>query len=169
MDRQELERIFNESYELYGDDIFRHCFFRLSDRERAKDATADTFTRVWEYMQGGEVIKNIRALLYKVATNIIIDQYRKKKSASLDAMTEDGYDPEERSGARADLSAEINHLLRVMEEIPETYRDAVIMRHVDDLSPQDIALILGESENVVSVRINRGLKMLRERLQVETK
>ena len=36
------------------------------------------------------------------------------------------------------------------------------MRYIDDLSPQEIAEVVGESENLVSVRIHRGLVRLRE-------
>jgi DNA-directed RNA polymerase specialized sigma24 family protein len=39
------------------------------------------------------------------------------------------------------------------------------MRYVDGLSPQEIAGLIGESENVVSVRVHRGLKKLRALLE----
>ena len=43
----------------------------------------------------------------------------------------------------------------------EKYRDILLMRYVDDLPVGDIATALELSENVVSVRIHRGIKQLR--------
>jgi DNA-directed RNA polymerase specialized sigma24 family protein len=40
------------------------------------------------------------------------------------------------------------------------------MRYVNDYSPKEIASILGESENAVSVRINRGIKKVQEMLNL---
>ena len=42
------------------------------------------------------------------------------------------------------------------------------MRFVDELGPREISILTEESENVISVRIHRGLKMLREKIEEET-
>jgi RNA polymerase sigma-70 factor (ECF subfamily) len=51
--------------------------------------------------------------------------------------------------------------LKALQALPDPYREAVTMRYVDGLSPQEIASVIGESENVVSVRVHRGLKKLK--------
>ena len=81
--QQGMEQLFFEAYEAYADAIFRHCYFRLNDRELAKDMMQEAFTRTWEYVQNGNNPTNIRAFIYRVASNLIIDHYRKKKSYSL--------------------------------------------------------------------------------------
>jgi RNA polymerase sigma-70 factor (ECF subfamily) len=48
--------------------------------------------------------------------------------------------------------------------LPERYREPMLLRHVRDLSYQEIASILGISENAVQVRIFRARQMLRESL-----
>ena len=50
---------------------------------------------------------------------------------------------------------------KAIDELDETYRDILLMRFIEDLPPQDIARISGLSENVVSVRIHRGVEKLR--------
>ena len=52
----------------------------------------------------------------------------------------------------------------VLQQIDEPYRSTVIMRYIDDLSPQEIAEATGDSVNVISVRINRGMKKLKSLL-----
>ena len=46
--------------------------------------------------------------------------------------------------------------------LPETYREVITLRYVDGFTPKEIATMIGISENVVSVRIHRGTRKLRE-------
>jgi len=52
--------------------------------------------------------------------------------------------------------------------LPEDSRTVLVMRYIDDLGPNEIADMLEESANVVSVRINRATKELRKILRIET-
>jgi len=52
-----------------------------------------------------------------------------------------------------------------LQKLPDAYREALSLRYIEGLSPQEIGKIVGESENAVSVRIHRGLKKLKELLQ----
>jgi len=158
-----IEKQFLEAYDEYSDAIFRFCIVKVSDREKALDLTQDTFTRVWEYSFKGNVIDNWKPFLFKTAYNLIIDHYRKKKSISLDEMEEEvGFVPSETAGITAEMYAEYNIALKKLNELDEAYRDPVMLRIVEGLSPKDIAETLGISENVVSVRIHRGIAKLRE-------
>ena len=78
--------MFSDAYEEYKDAIFRHCYFHTFDREQAKDAMQETFIKTWQYLESGHKIDNLRAFLYKVATNLIINAARKKKSVSLEGL-----------------------------------------------------------------------------------
>ena len=155
------EDLFSDAYEEYKDAIFRHCYFHTFDRERAKDALQETFVKTWEYIVEGNNIDNVRAFLYKVATNLIINASRKKKEASLDALQEEGFDPsvDEEVSKRDFLQEE--RVLSLLRDIEEPYRTAVSLRYIEGFSPAEIAEVTGETANVISVRINRGLKQLR--------
>lgn len=156
------EEEFLKWYDQFADVIFRHCFFRLSDREKAKDVTQEVFVRLWGQVVKGESIENARALLYRIAHNLIIDEYRKKKTVSLDVLREEfdfdvGY--EVTSGIEArDLCERVRGEI---EKLPETYREALVMRHIDGLSVKEIAHITGDNENAISVRIHRALEKLK--------
>lgn len=157
---------FIESYDTHADAIFRHVYFRVSDRDLAKDLTSATFTKVWEYLAKGGQIDNMRAFLYKTAGNLVIDEYRKKGAESLDALIEEGYEPKLGTSFEARIGAEVGELVRALAKIPEAYREVVALRYIDEFSPQEIADMKGESPNAVSVRINRGLAMLRKELHI---
>ena len=148
------------AYDAFGDAIFRFIYFRVHDREQAKDILQETFVHTWEYTLRGKRIENIRAFLYRVARNLIIDDSRRKKAFSLDAMQDQGFDPPEDSRERIMRGIEERALLRFLDAIDEQYREVIVMRYVDDLGPKEIAQILGETENAVSVRIHRGIERL---------
>ena len=158
----EQEKEFLKLNDDLADPIFRHCFFRVSDREKAKDIMQETFTRTWEYLAKGETVKNLKAFVYRVANNLIIDSYRKKKEDSLDRMQEDGFDigVDEREKIMDMLSG--REVIALMADLGDKYREVIVMRYIDDLMPREIAEIIGESENVISVRLHRGLRQLRD-------
>lgn len=157
-----LEKQFLKAYDEFADPIFRHCYFRVFNRERAKDLMQETFTKTWEYMQRSEPLDNIRAFLYKVANNLIIDNSRKKKEASLDQLQDEGFDPGEDTRDKLTSFLEAGTVIKVLSKLNPKYRQAIQMRYIDDLSPKEIAEATGESENNISVRLHRGLKELRD-------
>ncbi len=154
---------FSKAYDEYKDAIFRHCYFHTFDRERAKDLLQETFVKTWEYIAAGNDVDNVRAFLYKVATNLVINAARKKKEQSLEALQEQGFDPagDDNPAARDHIAED--RVIRLLGTIDEPYRSAVTLRFIEGLSPAEIADVTGESANSISVRINRGLKQLRVR------
>lgn len=158
-----IEQEFVKAYDQFADAIFRHCLFRVSDREKAKDIAQGSFVRLWAYMSQGKEIDNMRALLYRIANNLIIDEYRKKKDESLDRMRdEEGFDIGTESMRDIETRDEHAQALALLDCLPDKYREALVMRHVDGLSVKDIAHLMHESENVISVRIHRAIEKLQK-------
>lgn len=156
-----LEQRFLEVYEAHLDAVFRHCSFRVFSRDRAKEIAQEAFCRTWEELANGSDILNIRAFVYRVANNLIIDESRKKKSVSLDALGEQGFDPADARAPDAALALDGKRARELAARLDPGYREAVLLRYHDNLSPKEIAEIMGVSPNVISVRIHRGVKMLR--------
>lgn len=164
---QALQRQFLESYDELSDAIFKHCFFRVSDREVALDLMQESFLKTWQYLSKGNDIHDVKAFVYRVANNMIIDYYRKKKSVSLESITEkedSAFQPSDQSFENILSESELNQVMRFINDLEEPYRQAVVMRHIDGLSPQEIAEIIGESANNVSVRVARGLEKIRDKM-----
>ncbi len=59
----------------------------------AKDLVQETYMKTWNSMVKGEDIHNIRAFFYKILGNLVVDHYRKKKTLSLDRLSEVGFEP----------------------------------------------------------------------------
>ena len=156
-----LEEKFLEVYETHSDAIFRYCYFRLYNQEKAKDMAQETFIKVWTYLKDGHEIDNLKAFLYRVATNLIIDDSRKKKETSLEILQENGFEPSLDGEAKEEKRIDGLFLQEILALLDEEYRDVVYMRYIEELQPREIAVILNESVNVISVRIHRGLKKLK--------
>lgn len=160
-----LEDKFIKLYDDLSDAIFRHCYFRVFERERAKELMQEVFIKTWEYMQRGGKIDNPKAFLYKAANNIVIDESRKKKAASLEMMQENGFDPSDNTHDRLLKFVEGGEMIRLLKNLEPKYREAISMKYVDDMDIREIAEATGETENNVTVRIHRGLSKIREILQ----
>lgn len=163
-----LESSFLKAYEQHSDAIFRYCYFRVYDREHALDLVQETFMKTWEYLASGRQIGNLKAFLYKVANNMIIDSARKKKALSLDELRENGFDPALDEREKTERSLDMQILLDNLKDVDEIYREAILLRYVEDLSPEEIAAVTGETPNNISVRIHRGIRQLRLVLQKRT-
>ncbi len=157
-----IEKQFVRDCEEYSDALFRYCFFKVSDREIAKDLVQETFMKTWSYLAKGEKVDNIRAFFYRILSNLIIDEYRKKKTVSLDKLSLSGFDPVFVDSVDQENKMDGERAIGMLSEIPPMYRDVVFMRYVEDMTLAEIAKITKESENTVAVRVHRGLKKIKK-------
>jgi RNA polymerase sigma-70 factor (ECF subfamily) len=152
-----------KSYEEHSDAILRYCIFQTSNRDVALDILQDTFTKTWLYLQDGKEIDNIKAFLYKVAKNLIIDYRRKKKSYSLDAITETGVDFEgedEEENITGNFDKEF--VVGKLEKLEESDREILTMRYINEMSIKEIAEMIELTPNNVSVKIHRAVERLKK-------
>jgi RNA polymerase sigma-70 factor (ECF subfamily) len=168
---QHVHIIIEKAYSDYADSIFRFCLTQTRNRDVAKDILQDVFIKTWEYLQNGNSVDNIQAFLFRVAKNAIIDAGRKKKSYSLDVLLEEGFEPidsqDELIGHQNRLDFE--RALILIDDLDDIYKEPILLRYVEDLSIKDIAKILSEKENTISVRIHRGLDILHKKIQDQEK
>ncbi|OGH69189.1 MAG: hypothetical protein A2754_01550 [Candidatus Magasanikbacteria bacterium RIFCSPHIGHO2_01_FULL_47_8] len=157
----EKKEQFLEAYDAHSEAIFKHCYFRLFNRERAKEIMQDTFMRTWEQITKGVEIKNVKAFLYRIATNLIIDETRKRKTDSLDLLQMHGFNPSVVEEGKIFDHIDAGKVKEVLQKMDIKYREVIMMRYVEDLSVREIAEVLDISQNVISVRIHRGLKEIK--------
>lgn len=152
---------FNEAYEAYADSIFRHIYFRISDRERALELTQEVFSGFWKQLNTGVHIKHPQAFLYRSAHNAFVNELRDRKhTVSLESLMNTGVDFPH-PGPNAEELALQREVVEKMGGIDEPYREALLLRYVDGLQVKEIAALTGENENTVSVRLKRGIEKLK--------
>src|SRR3989344_4019088 len=157
------EKEFLDAYEQHSDAIYRHCYFRVYNKDLAEDLTQETFIKTWKYVTEGKESKNIKAFLYRVAVNLIIDHSRKKVTLVMDDLKEKEASLRLYSMESSMIdNFETKEIIAMLDVLDEKYRQVIVMRYIDQLSPPEIADVLKISTNAVSVKLNYALKKLRE-------
>src|SRR5680860_63197 len=162
---------FAEVYDIYSVKIFRFIYLKTSSKETAEDLTSEVFFKLWKYIEmknevgnGKLVVKNgFSSLIYKIARNLIIDHYRKKKDYLVDIDEEqkdDIVDQNQDILANLNRKQEIEDLKESLSYLKDDYQEILIFRFVEDLSITEIAAITGKKEGAVRVQIHRATKAL---------
>jgi len=165
---------FTEVYDENVSDIYRFVYYKIGSAEEAKDLTSVVFLKTWNHIQNNtlEDAKTLRALLYKVARNVIIDHYRDRSSKTVSLDDERNpidiaTDNEEES--RLDNAQDLELIRKKLPLLKVEYREIIIMRFINDLTLEEIADITQKSRGNVRVIIHRALTALKELIEEEKK
>src|SRR5688572_14561141 len=80
---------FANLYDRYISSIYRFVYLKLPSREAAEDVTSETFLRFWNAILQNTEIRNVRAFLYQIARNLVVDYYRKEEAQKQLVVTTD--------------------------------------------------------------------------------
>jgi DNA-directed RNA polymerase specialized sigma24 family protein len=106
-----MQEKMSTAYVDYAKDLNKHSFFKVHDLALSQDLVQDTFSKTWSYLVKGGEIDLMRAFLYHTLNCLIIDEYRKKKPASLDALVEQGFEPHSIDTASGKVSEDYPYAL----------------------------------------------------------
>lgn len=79
--KKQVDEQFRSAYDTYVDNISRFCNIKLKNRDEAQDCVQECFTIFYKKLIEGEQIINISAYLYKIADNLVKEQYRRDEKA----------------------------------------------------------------------------------------
>ncbi|MGC9599381.1 MAG: RNA polymerase sigma factor [Minisyncoccia bacterium] len=156
--RQAALTVANHDYER---ELNVYAFSKINDHAAGEDLVQDAFMKTWSYLVKGGKIDVMKAFLYHVLNNLIVDEYRKRKTTSLDVLMEKGFEPS--SGHPGHLSNFLDGkmALLLIQRLPLAYQKVMRMRYVQDLSLKEMSLITGRSKNALAVQAHRGLEKLK--------
>lgn len=159
----------------YERPVFNIVYRLTSDFEMANDITQETFIKAYRSLRQVRAEFKFSNWLFKIATNLCRDQFKKKKpeaEISLDesiALVEgvipyndsnNSLDPEE----KLVLKEEQKQVLGAIESLPFLYRKIIVLRYIQDLAYKEIADILKIPMGRVKVQLHRAHKILRNEL-----
>lgn len=155
---------FKTLFDTYFDDIRRYVFYRSGDENIATDIAQDTFMRIWEKQMIIDP-KTIKGLLFKIANDLFISNYRKQKVAFNFFNT---FIPNEKSLTPED-EISFKELERTYEtalkSMPEKQRVVFLMSRIDELKYKEIADQLNLSVKAVEKRMSLALEHLKKQLK----
>ncbi|HEX6303953.1 MAG TPA: RNA polymerase sigma factor [Anaerolineales bacterium] len=159
---------FGELYQRYLPPVYRFIYTRLSDRQDAEDLAEEVFIRVWRSIasyedQGVPFI----SYLFSVARNAIIDHYRstgrKGYQESIEGKVLQDLNADPSDIAMTNL--ENQEIRQILDQLRDDYRMVLVLRFLSELSPEEIAQVMGRSTGAVRVLQHRALISLRDLLE----
>ncbi len=163
--RQECDHILSEAHREFEKALSQYSFYKVNNRSLSEDLVQDTFMKTWKYLVKGGKIEVMKAFLYHVLNDLITDEYRKRKTVSLDALLETGFDRHDGDFERLFSILDGKVALTLIEHLPKKYQLVMHMRYVEDLSLEEMSKKTGQSKNSIAVQLHRGLEKLKAMYQ----
>lgn len=145
-------------YRRYSQRIYTYCRKIVGDNEVAEDLLQETFVKLFDSGKQGREVENFPAYLMTIARNLCFTHRSRSKRQFVPF--------EDFHLTSRDVPYEHKELLQLiqtsLELLPEDYREAFVLREYNGLSYAEIADVIGQSVDLVKVRIFRAKKKLRE-------
>lgn len=161
--KQKIQRqeVLTTAHNDYGKGLSSHAFFKVNNRATSEDLVQDTFMKTWSYLVKGGKIDVMKSFLYHILNNLIVDEYRKRKIASLDVLLEKGYEPSANPSESLFNILDGKKAILLIQRLPQKYQKVMRMRYIQDLSLKEMSLVTGQSKNTIAVQLHRGLAKLK--------
>ena len=162
-----------ELYNAFQKDLYYHILKTVNDATLAEDLLQDTFIEIFQTIDNLQEPAAFLMWSKQIAYHRCTAYFKKRRDLIADE-NEDGYsifDTLEEENAefipdealdRADLKQTI---LKMIDELPEEQRSALLLRYFDEISVKEIAEIQGVTEGTVKSRLNYGRKAIKEAVE----
>ena len=169
------QKAYAEIVSRYRAQIFNLIYRMVRQRDEAEDLTQETFIKAFNALPSFNAEYAFSTWLYKIAVNNCIDHFRKKrlktypidnpipvKDGDLQREFPDQSDTPDSGLMEKERRMQIQDAI---DELPEKYREAILLRHGHDKSYEEIADELDIPIGTVKVRIFRAREMLKKKLR----
>ncbi len=151
------------------------CRLTSSRPEEAEDILQDIFIKVYLNLNGFKPDLKFSSWVYRIAHNQVISGYRRLKARPEGYLTtlEDG--AVRALAAETDILAEVNdrqlkeHLARALHELPDKYREILILRFFEERDYQEISDIIKKPMGTVASLLSKAKQALKQNLDLAAK
>ncbi len=174
---EELEnrRSFEREALPHMDALYRTALRMTKNENDAEDLVQETFAKAYRFWDKFEKGTNARAWLFKIMTNIFINEYRSKSRAPVSVNVDDIddnflYGQLAATGPSDDPERQFfakifdDDVKKAIEDLPDDFRMVVILSFIEEFSYQEIAEICDLQLGTVKSRLHRGRKLLQKKL-----
>lgn len=168
----DLARGFERTVLEFQDRLYAFALRLTGSRADAEEITQDAFVRAWRALAGYPAERRqalaLRPWLYRITLNVTRN-HRRRRRLRLEPL--DGLHPEPPAEAAGRPSAVLERadrgrrLAGLVRDLPERFRVAVVLRHVEGLGYREIAAVTGQPVGTVKANVHRGLARLRRALE----
>lgn len=158
---------FAEIVYTFQDAVYNLCYRMLGNAAEAEDAAQEAFLKAYMNLTRYDQGRSFKTWVLSIASNHCIDRIRKRKMVlmSIDepttatlSLSSDEPQPEQ----MAMMNERSQQVQDLIDQLPEDYRLAVVLRYWYDYSYAEIADQMDTSESAIKSRLFRARKMLAE-------
>jgi RNA polymerase sigma-70 factor (ECF subfamily) len=164
---------FEEIVLRYRDPLYNFVVRLLGDAFFSEDIVQETFLRVYRNKHRYHQVAKFSTWIYTIASNLAKTELRRRKVRNFFSISSKGED--ERDYDLIDVSIDIEKevdgtikseiILKEINALPHHFKEAVLLRDIQDLSYEEISQILNVPLGTVKSRVNRGRGRLQKRLK----
>ena len=154
-------------FDHYYPRVYRYALSKLGRAQDAEDVAAETFARV---LRGLERFRwrgaGFEAWIFRIAYNLIVDQYRGSGREELSESEEDEPDNQtpEDLYFQTETASELSH---VLNKLSTDQKEVLLLRFVAGLDTDEICEVMGRTPNAVRQLQFRALETMRKRMHEE--
>jgi len=157
---------FTAMYNLYSKNVYNFILIKVKNEHAAEDILSETFISAIKSHSKIFNDKNILSWLLTIAVRRIADYFRKniKESKKIEmAGNQNCYSIMDQA-EEINLKEQALFLKMAIDNLPDEYKKAILLRHYDKKCQKEIAGILNKSESAIETILVRGKKMLKKEL-----
>ncbi len=162
---------FDELVKRYKDRLHNFVYRYMNNQTLAEDVVQETMIKLYTHKHYYKPIAKFSTWIYTIAKNLALTELRKNKRKRTQSMWNnrgeliDIKSNEESLENKIQNELAVEELNKCLDEIPENFRIAVVLRDFQELSYQEISKILEIPIGTIKSRINRGRIQLAEKLK----
>ena len=164
--------LFGQIFDIFGDRIFRFIYFKIGDRETAKDLVSETFLGAFQSINRYKQESNTKfsTWLFSIAHKKVVDYYRfqkNQKNISLEKVSDTLIDKSESNLDKTNKKQQYQIIIKHLHKLPQNLQEILILKFVEELDYSEIQQITGQKQGNIRVLVHRGLKKLKNMLDSE--
>jgi RNA polymerase sigma-70 factor (ECF subfamily) len=154
-------------------DLRRHIVRKLRNTFEAEDVVQEAYVRMLTMPAGHAVLRNAKAFLFTVASNLAVDTVRREQrqrrlfpalnetSTAFDGETLEVVCPRRSTEDQVDASMRLRCVLEALDDLPAACRQAFTLHKLEELSYAEVAAEMGVTVSMVEKHLSRALAHLR--------
>ncbi|MFW5799789.1 MAG: RNA polymerase sigma factor [Spirochaetota bacterium] len=161
------KKAFNEIYERYNKPIYNYLNKLVFDKDMLEEIFQEVFTKIYLKASTFKVKYNFKSWIYKISMNQYIDYYKKLKRKEKffkdsEKIKRTKYDvPDIVDDIIEQESIEI--LKQLIESLPEKFKQAIILKKIEEFTYDQAAEIMGVSSRSVKTYVTKGMQILKNK------
>lgn len=163
------KQAFNHLFKCYNQKLFFFAKGYLKSEKEAEEIVQETFLKIWERRTHLNPELSINAYLFKIAFNFIQKRLIKnvKEEEFKHDLAEELINFDEQTSNMINYHFMLEHINRLIDELPPRQREIVVLRKLDNHSTKEISEQLSLSPKTIEAHLTAALKFLKERLKLE--